>query len=572
LRLPFAVGTSLLLVALAARFASLFTEAVNWDEFAALARADRMVRLGAVDVGGRPGLMNFLLAPFVRGCTDTVAAAVDARILWYFITLLYLAGVYVLVARWHSSARRPTKGRLEALFAVLLLACLPAFVTWSVQVRSDQATLAAAVWGGVLLLGRGARSAVAAGVLFGIAFLCTQKGLYTIAGCFVLLCTATLGRITARDAAPGAAILAAARSGVLAIATAAAVVAVYFALVPEAARVVTPRVVGTLWNEMNSVRGQMGYGAYLSQAPRALVHWLLFATLLAWTTRCVAVRDRDALAPLATSWLMLALAVCVALVHGSTLAYFLMTLGLFPAIGLGLMVSHVAAATPTLQRYTVTLLALALFGGAVPETLQMLHGTQANQRRTMQFIRTSGLADYRGYQVEGALFCAGDPDPMPALFSRQIASRLRNSPQAIASFIGQFRARPIAYMVESYRMSQFPDEVRGFWAEHYLRHSGSLFVSGFQVRPYTGPATGEVLVAGRYRWRPIPRGSGPALRVGSMVVEAGATAVLPAGIHVIQTIPAGATGTLALDVPDWPEPDFVPFYDQRQVRRLGGVQ
>jgi hypothetical protein len=571
LRLPFIVGTSLLLVTLAARFATLFKEAVNWDEFAALARADRMVRLGEVDVGGRPGLMNFLLAPFVRGCSDSVASVVDARILWYLITLLYLAGVFALVARWHASARRPTAGRLEALFAVLLLACLPAFVTWSVQVRSDQAALAAAVWGGVLLLGHGARSSAAAGVLFGIAFLCTQKGLYPIAGCFALLCTAALGRTTAGVATPGTAMRDAARSAFLAIATAAAVVAVYFALVPEAARIVTPRVVSTLWNEMNTVRGQMGYGAYLAQAPHALVHLLLFAVLLVWTARCVAARDRDAIAPLVTSWVMLALAVCVALVHGSTLAYFLMTLGLFPAIGLGLVIGRVAPAAPTLQHWTVTMLALALFGGAVPETLQMMEGTQANQHRTIQFIRTSGLADYRGYQVEGALFCAGDPDPMPVLFSRQIASWLRNSPQAIASFIGEFRSRPIAYMVESYRMSQFPDEVRSFWSQHYLRHSGSLFVSGFSVHPNPTPATVEVLVAGRYRWRPIPRGTGPALRVGSMVIEAGATGTIPAGTHVIQTIPSGASGTLALDVPDWPEQDFVRFYDKRQKRRLGGV-
>ena len=89
-------------------------------------------------------------------------------------------GVYFLVRNWFRFSGRPERGTLEGAAAVALLAFLPAFVTWSVQVRSDQPALAAAVWGGVFLLSIGLQRAAIGGLLFALALLCSQKSIYPI--------------------------------------------------------------------------------------------------------------------------------------------------------------------------------------------------------------------------------------------------------------------------------------------------------------------------------------------------------------------------------------------------------
>jgi hypothetical protein len=323
---------------------------------------------------------------------------------------------------------------------------------------------------------------------------------------------------------------------------------------------------------MNWVREQLGFRAYESQAPRILVHWLLLATLVAATAKAVLSRYRDSLPELATSWGLLGLGAIVTVLHGSSFGYFLMTVGLFPAIALGLMASRITATSPRIRNGVVAALAVLLFLGAMPETLQMLHGSQADQRATMEFVRTSELANYRGYQVEGALACAADPDPMPVMFSQQISRRLKNSPEAIGEFIAEFRLRPIAYIVESYRMNQFPEAIREFWRDHYLRHSGSLFVAGATIGTEPGLRQVEILAGGEYRWTPRALDRTRALKVGGTTIEAHSTATLAPGRYLAETVPAGGAGVLVLAVPHWPGSDFAPFYDERQMRRLGGLQ
>ncbi len=63
---------AVLLLFLLPRFASVFTESINWDEFVMLARAERTLQLGEVVGGGRPGLVTIVLTPFLRGCVDTI--------------------------------------------------------------------------------------------------------------------------------------------------------------------------------------------------------------------------------------------------------------------------------------------------------------------------------------------------------------------------------------------------------------------------------------------------------------------------------------------------------------------
>ena len=572
IRGPLLFAAALLAIGLTARFATVFTESINWDEFAVMARADRAARLGDLAVGGRPGLMTLALVPFVRDCVNSVTTVVHARIAWQLINLLYLTGLFALVVRWHRRAGERGSGVPEGLFAVLLVAFLPVFVTWSVQVRADQAALAAAIWGGFMLLSRSNWSTLASGGLFGVAILFSQKGVYTAAAAVTLLFTAAMGRVMAQQADWKAELRASVKACALAAITCTATLALYFLLVPEASHVATPGAVTSSWDQMAWVREKLGFRAYRAQAPGMPVHWLLFATLIIATARAAGSGCREAVPVLATSWLMLLLGSLVAFVHGAGFAYFLMTVALFAGLALAPMATRLAAAVPSMPGAVLAMLAVVLFIGAAPATLQMLHGSQVHQRRTMDFINTTSLSGRRGFQTEGALFCTGDPDPLPVIFSHQIARRLQGNPQAIESFLAEFRSRPIAYIVESYRMNEFPPEVRQFWSAHYLRHSGPLLVLGSSVGGQDAAAAIEILAAGQYRWTPGTRDSRAALRIGATTIEPGGSAALTPGLHRVETDPTGMAGTLSLDLPAWPQEDLIPFYDERQLHLIAGRQ
>jgi hypothetical protein len=115
----------------------------------------------------------------------------------------------------------------------------------------------------------------------------------------------------------------------------------------------------------------------------------------------------------------------------------------------------------------------------------MLFGLQESQRRTMALLQATGLNRQRGYQVEGALFCSKDPDPLPAMFTQQIRHRFGANPHARAAFLAEFRARPVAYLVESYRLRQFPREMQEFWDSHYVPYAAAIHVAGFAIKPAT---------------------------------------------------------------------------------------
>lgn len=559
-------------IALVARWVAVFTEAINWDEFALLARSDVTWRFGQVVGGGRPGLVTIGLMPFVRDCTDSVQAVVAARILWQGVTLAYLVGVYFLVTRWFAAARQASDGRVEAVLATALLAFLPAFVTWSIQVRTDQAALAFAVWGGVFALTPGAVPAAMAGMLFAAGLLCSQKAVYVVGLVCVLYLTAALARTrTARGSAAQEQRSALRRAG-LVLAAGAATLGIYFALVPESAKVMSAGHVTASLDTMSWYRARLGYRAYTIHAARLWVHWLLLAALAAWTVRAWARRDTAAAPRVITCWAVLALGVTVAVVHGARLPYFLMTAGLFPAIALGI------AAGPAVQwaggRRTLAVAGLlaVLVVGSAPETREMLQGTQALQRATMQLIRNGELAGMRGYQVERALFCAKDPAPIREMFAPQIAQFRRSGPRAHEAFIEEFRRRPIAYIVESYRMRQFPPSVRGFWEAHYVPYAASLLVAGFRVPRGSDDLPVEVLVAGEYRWKASAYPADGSLRIDGATVRSGETVWLDAGTHRVSPTDPRSFGTLVLALPRTPVGQTFPFYDPRQVVQIRSQQ
>src|SRR5262245_4050525 len=132
--------------------------------------------------------------PFVRDCRNSVEAVVAARSLWLALSVAYLAGVFALVAQFRRDGEA---GWPSAAVAVALLACVPVFMRWSLQVRTDQPAVMFAGWGGAALLA--ARShrrpwlGIASGVLFALGILCSQKAGY-IGGLASILFGASLAR------------------------------------------------------------------------------------------------------------------------------------------------------------------------------------------------------------------------------------------------------------------------------------------------------------------------------------------------------------------------------------------
>lgn len=556
-------------------FIHVFTEAINWDEFALLARAERTHALDIVSGGGRPGLASLVLVPFVRDCVDAVQSVVNARLLWQFFTLAYLAGVYALVRRWFIHAGRPDDGRAQGLLAVALLAFLPAFVVWSVQVRTDQVALAAATWAGVLLMSPSRLRAAGAGVLFGIALLCTQKALYVIVLVLILFATASIerlrtGTVSRREFLSGQALHLAITGAATLI-----VVVVYALLYPEATVLASNAALSGARQTMSFTRASQGYRIYTVHAAKLLVHGTLMVTLVVWTTYVIRTRRIEQWSLIATCWLMLALGLVVVVVHGSSFAYFIMTAGLFPALALSMAAGGPLALTGRASWPLVAALAALAAMQSFWESVEMFMDTQSEQRATLRLVSESALRLRRGYHVEGALFCMQDPEPLPVMFTEQIWRRFHDAPdapQALAAFEEEFRQRQVAYIVHSYRLGHFPQQMRRFWSEHYVWHSRSLYVAGFELHGLEGYQELDLIVAGRYRWDPDRRNPDAHLELDGRILQAGEHVDLKPGTAKARTI-GGATGQLLLaDLPRPARTGYPAFYIGRQVRQLGGRQ
>jgi hypothetical protein len=260
--------------------------------------------------------------------------------------------------------------------------------------------------------------------------------------------------------------------------------------------------------------------------------------------------------------------------HGSSLPYFIMTAGLFPAVALGISSGDALRLLPVKRPLIVAILLVALFASSAFQALELLQGSQRNQRATTNWIRNSELAKLRGFQLEGGLFCANDPDPFRPMFSPQIYSTYRFSPAASEDLIAEFRSRPIAYMVESYRLREFPDSVKLFWDTHYVRSFGSVILAGFHLRGGTEPLRIDVIVPGRYRWVPFPEGAtaigprAPTLYIDDVPVAGGDTVALQTGAYSAKLGEGVSRGRLELAV-QGPHPDFLaPFFDPRQVLQI----
>ncbi len=136
-----------------------------------------------------------------------------------------------------------------------------------------------------------------------------------------------------------------------------------------------------------------------------------------------------------------------------------------------------------------------------------------------------------------------------------------------ADWIEEFRSRPIAYIVESYRLSQFPDEIRDFWAKHYIWYARSLYIAGYDIAE---PREVDIIVPGRYRWDADPTSPAASLQLGNALLRPDEEIELAEGSLPAQAIGGDARGQLILaDLPR-PKRDGYPFfYLRRQTLSAG---
>ncbi|HEX7481659.1 MAG TPA: hypothetical protein VF331_27890 [Polyangiales bacterium] len=538
--------------------AAVFTENINWDEFAALDRVATMLRTHQLQGGGRPGAVELVLAPFVSGCRDVIATIQHARLLWVAATLSGLVALYQLMCRMRAQREQPTRG---AVLAVALLALALPFLRWSVQVRTDQLSVVCGLWAGVALLGSRKRAVLAllAGFGLGAGVLFTQKLVYVAGLCALLaLADVWVEGASAWRRERGALGLRA----LLCTLGISLVVGAFWWLLPH--MIALPRAIPINYPSHVSAHYQRAFGGNMYGALLAALvpHCALVVALAAATLR--AVLRRQGLRRLVVSWVLLCAGLAVAVVHVNLFPYFWMTLGLFPAAALGYAVEEISEVIPVRVRSLAALgLAAALLLPAGIYSVMLLDDTQRVQRDVLHFAQRHFDAHHSGFQLEGALACRADPDPFPVYFREHI-ERLFSGPEAAANsaaLIERFRTKPVYFLIASHMIPFFSEPVQQFWQQNYQPRWGPLYVVG---RHIVGSADGsierwDVFAAGRYRFEALDPHDGSALRVDGQTLVHGQALQLSRGEHRLE-LRAPGEGSLVLAVDDAALPPQETFY------------
>jgi MFS family permease len=545
----------------ALRVGAVYTTAANWDEFSLFESASKTYETGILRGGGRPGLAQVLVLPLIADCDDEIEVVRRARLLWVFFTLAFLVGVGVLAAQLQPNRDRRLA---DALLAIGLLALIPAFLEWSIQVRTDHIALAGGVWGGVALLAsrRQPLFALAAGVLFCVGFLSSQKLLYVAA----LMGLLAIGQLEfTRKLRPGREAL---RAALCAVAFAGSLLAIYSVTaraieIPQHHAVLSPRVVRGGLSAFEFYRNTIGWSQYRAMLPTLGPHIALLAALAAATV--AARRRRETLHhSLKLAWLILMLGAAVGSFHAAAFFYFWMTLGLFPALAFAVARKPIGDLLPDLGRAKSLAVGgfwLALAGPGLIAMIAMLDDTQRVQRDSLEFVHRNFQREDAGFNPESALFCRGEGQPLKHYFSSRIYRNfgVPGSEPNRARLIQEFRDEPILFLVESFRLNQFPVPVRRFWAENYQPYRASVFVAGRQLSGHAGTqSTFELIAPGAYRW--LPRSGPQTVVVDGQPLDPGEVMQLEPGEHVAAFSEDVPGGMLVLAVADPPGLAPLSFY------------
>lgn len=525
----------------------IFRAEVNWDEFALLARARDSLVQGELLGGGRPGLATLILMPLVDGCRDTLALVQNARLLWTPFSL------GILVAFWwvlyELFENRDSRAR-DALIGVALVALLPVFFKFSVQVRTDQPALALGLLGGVALLGsrREPLYALLAGALLAVGYTSSQKLVY-VAALVGLLGIADVfinGRPDwRRDLV----------RSVLVIVGAVATLFLFRSVVAVFAAPSGGLDVGGQMNVFAHYRRTIGYSHYLRLIPGLVVPLGLCVLVLAAATKSIWSRDQNwKTGLLAVAIVILGLA--VGAFHAGAFPYFWLTLGLFPAtvIACGMPMLRSCMRGRTRRRLSV-FLGTTFLATAVVAAIELSGDGQELQRETQQFVTSNFGSAAPGFHTTRALLCRAEAG-FPTYFSQSIYFRFMTGPESRQrqredEFIESFRDREVAFIVRTFRIDQFPERIRQFWNSHYVPYWGPLLVPGIRVNGSGGQEmTFEVLVPGEYTLHSSdPDGL---LEIGGGRLGTGERVSLRKGEYVVRGIRTPQGSMITLDLPSPP--------------------
>lgn len=553
-----------LALVLATRIATVYTDTVNWDEFGLLHHVSWSAQSGVLQGGGRPGLAVAALLPLLGDCPDEMTVIHRARLLWLAITIGMLAGLAAVVVQLRRDSR--TRWR-EAGLAVALLAMVPEFLRWSIEVRTDQLALAAGLWGATALLASRRRPALAllAGALFGLAYLSTQKAVYVclLAGLLTLGDLWLRRELKLRREAVRAA---------LALSAGAATVALFYAAAglfdgggaePAAATEVLTLSIGMKAFEF--YRNTIGYSQYAELLPSLGPHAALLL-LLVVASRDERCRAGDGGRQLQLAWAVLLLGVAVGLFHAAAFSYFWMTLGLFPAIGLALAWRPAQPLLDSLSGRRRTLLLAGFWCvltlPALQQTADRLRDTQAVQRDSLAFVQRNFAGGEAGFQPEGAIFCRAGERPLPIFYSQLLyqlfGSDEQRAERSVRWLLRHFDERQVRFLVQSWRFDQFPLEIREYWREHYLPYSDAVWVAGQSFDGSERTRAFDLVVDGEYRWVPL---SGPTpVQIDGQSLTAGQLTRLSRGRHQADFGDQAAPGVLVLAIGDPPADEGQVFY------------
>jgi hypothetical protein len=317
-------------------------------------------------------------------------------------------------------------------------------------------------------------------------------------------------------------------------------------------------------SEFAYYRNTIGFDQYRQILPTLGPHLLLLTALLAATV--VAVRKRrGSVENLWLAWLVLGVGTGVGAFHASAFAYFWMTLGLFPAVALAMASEPIREVLGTRHeraaRFVFVGICAVLGVQGIARMAELVIDTQSVQRESLAFVHRNFAAEDAGFHPEHAPFCRNEKDPIPVFFSQAIyrafagASREKQTDRLLLGL----RDRPVKFVVQSFRLNQFPVEVRRFLAENYQPYRASVFVAG---RRFTGAAGErrdfELIVPGPYRW--LPEDGPHSIRIGDRILAPGDVVELDAGVHTARFAEDLAGGVLVLAVNDPPSTAPLAFY------------
>ena len=545
---------ALLAALLIAHVISVYTENINIDEFVLLARAADSLATGQLLSGGRPGLGTLILLPFVRECTDAIAAIRGARLLWVGFTVALVSGLWFLLSTFLRTSGRRAGG---AALGVAFLVFVPAFLRYSIQVRTDQPAIALGLWGGVALIAsrRSAAWALLAGLSYGVGFLFSQKLIYVAA----LTALLALGDLLVRREFEFRREL---MRLVLCAAGGLAVLLTYRAMLPLLFEPASLQSFAGGLSTFAYYRSEIGFFVYVMMLPTLLAHFVLLALLL-YASTSSSRRDDTAWRKLAVAWAIVALGIAVMLFHAGAFPYFWMTLGLFPAAAFAVGLDPIRSSFTRTHLWRVV-------GGSICAVLViqatltqagLLQDTQRIQRDSLAFIDRNFDANQEGFHPERALFCRDTADPFPIFITGPGLRRYWGPERERLSqeLIGEFRRRPVVFMLDSFRLDWFPPEIQDFWDSNYQLYYKSVWIPRLKLDgPRGSRGSLHVLVPGTYRWQ---SGDGrPDLRLAGRLIAKGDNVDLQAGGNDLEFLRNIEAGSLIFDMVEPPREVERSFY------------